>query len=85
MTLVFAAILSLTYKPINIGAQKIDKFFLETYSMDLIGFLVQDSLEKVRFFKETFLLANTNMKIVLKILVLFFSNANFQFGKKELI
>lgn len=43
--------------------------------------LIQDSLEKVQFFKETFLLADTSMEVVLKMSFLFLSNANIKFAK----
>ena len=44
-------------------------------------FLLQDSQGKVRFFNENFLLANTNMKVVLKMPFLSFSNANVELAE----
>lgn len=44
-------------------------------------FLIQDSQEKGWFFEETILLANINMEVIIKILFLFFSNANVQFAE----
>ncbi len=48
------------------------------------SFSLQDSLGRVRFFKETFLLADTSMEVVLGMLFLALSNANFQFGAEKL-
>lgn len=48
-------------------AQKIDGLLLKIYSMTSAKFLLWDSLEKVWFFEKIFLLANTNMEMVLKI------------------
>lgn len=50
-----------------------------------VGFLLQDSLEKIGFFEKTFLLANINIKIVLIKFFFFFNNANFQFGIEKFI
>ncbi len=49
------------------------------------SFSLQDSLEKVQFFEETFLLADTSMEIVLVMLFLALSNADFQFGAEKRI
>lgn len=35
--------------------------------MIIAGFLIRDSLEKIRFFKKTFLQANINIEIVQKL------------------
>lgn len=54
--------------------------------MIIAKFLIQNKFEKAKFFKKTFLLANTSIKIVLKIYFSFFSNINIKFAKvKELI
>ena len=52
--------------------------------MVLVGFLVQNKLGKIWFFEETFLLADTSMGVMLKILFLTLSDANVQFREKEL-
>ncbi len=48
------------------------------------SFSIQDSLGKVRFFEETFLLRDTSMEVVLGMLFLAFSNADFQFSAEKL-
>lgn len=85
MTPAYVAMLGLTTWKTSIRAQKIDSLTLETYGMALASFSLQDSKKMVRFFKETFLLANTSMEMVIKILFLFVSNADFQFNEEELM
>ena len=53
--------------------------------MVIAGFSVQDKLGKVRFFKETFLLADTSMEVVLGMLFLTLSDADIRFAEKELV
>lgn len=48
------------------------------------NFLFQDDLEKIWFFEEIFLLADTSMEIVSKMLFLSFSNIKFQFDVRKL-
>ncbi len=84
MTLAYAKELSLTTQNTSVGAQKIDGSPLETYGMVSASFLLQDSLGTVRFFEETLLLANTSKEVVLRMLFLALSNADFQFGAEEL-
>lgn len=64
--LAYARKLGFTSQKISIRAQKIDGLALETYGMVSVSFLLQDSLGKIQFFKKTFLLANNNMKVVLR-------------------
>ncbi len=47
------------------------------------SFLLQDSLGRIRFFEETFLLADTSMEVVLGMPFLALSNADFQFGGEK--
>ncbi len=84
MTPAFAAKLGLSTKPTGVGAQKIDGSPLATYGMAVAAFSLQDSLGKVRFFEETFLLADTSMKVVQGMPFLAFSNAGIQFEAEKL-
>lgn len=77
MILGFTAKIVFSPKSTNFGTQKIDGWLLKTYGMISIGFLIQDSFKRVWYFKKTFLLADTNMKMVLKMPFLSLSNANF--------
>ena len=51
--------------------------------MVIAGFQVEDKLGRVRFFQESFLLAETSMEVVLEMPFLTFSNANIQIAAKE--
>ncbi len=84
MTPAYATELGLTTRKTSVGAQKIDGALLETYGMVSAGFPLSNSKGRVRFFEETFLLANTCMEVVLGMPFLDLSNANFQFGAEEL-
>ncbi len=84
ITPAYAKELGFTTRKTSIGAQKIDGSLLKTYRMVSACFLFQDSLGRVRFFEETFLLANTSIVVVLGMPFLALSNADFQFGAEEL-
>lgn len=73
----FIAKLGFTPKIINVSTHKIDGSSLKLYSIVSARFLLQNSLGKVRFFEKTFLLADISIKVVLRILFLFFSNVDF--------
>ncbi len=81
MTPTFVAKLRLRLRPTNVRVQKIDGSPLETYSMALARFSLQDSLARVWFFKETFLLTDTNMEVVLEMPFLSFSNTDVKFAE----
>ncbi len=76
MTHAFAAKRGLSTRPTVVVAQKIDGSSLATYGMAVAAFSLQDSLGKVLFFEETFLLADTSIKAVLGMPFLAFSNAD---------
>lgn len=63
----------------NIRVQKVHGTSVETYSMGSARFLHQNNLQRVRYFEETFLLANISIKIILGRPFLSFSNANIKF------
>lgn len=84
MTLVYTVNLGLILRFTNVSAQKIDSLALKTYRMAITRFLIQDKLRQNRFLKKTFLLAETNIKVVLEMLFLFFSYGNEYFNPKKL-
>ena len=67
------------------GAQKINGSHLDTFGMVIAGFSLQDKLGKVRFFQETFLVADTRMEVVLGMPFLTLSNADIRFAERELV
>ncbi len=85
MTPAFAAKLSFITQKTSVGDQKIDGSPLKTYDMASARFLLQNSLGRVQFFKETFLLTDTSIEVVLEMPFLALSNADFQFGAEKLI
>ena len=85
MTLGYTLKLSLKICLINVKAQKIDSFTFKTFEIVIASSQVKNMLEKAWFFQEMFLLTNFNIKVVLKMPFLIFSNANIQFAQKKLI
>ena len=85
ITPAYTAHLGLKVKVTDVGVQKINRSSLATYSMVIATFQVFDKLGRSWFFKETFLLANISIKVVLGIFILTFSNADVQFAEKKLI
>lgn len=79
MTPAFVAKLGFFIWSIGIGKQKIDSFALNIYSIIIARFLIKDKRRKIRFFVETFLLADTSMDIVLGMSFLTLSNVEIAF------
>lgn len=77
--------LGLNIQPTNVRAQKIDISIFETLKIVLASFEINNKLLRSQFFQETFLLVNTNKKVVLGICFLTFKNADKLFTKRELI
>ena len=57
---------------------------LETYRMVVVAFSVKDKAKQVRFFEETFLVANVSLEVVLGMPFLILSDANVDFLGREL-
>ena len=68
----------------NIGAQKINGTTFETYWMMVAAFSVADQADRVRFFEETFLVANVSPDMVFRMLFFTLSGADINFLKREL-
>ena len=84
MHLAFAKKLGFVVQITNVGAQKINNIILETYGMVLAVFSVTDQVDKVKFFKETFLVANVSPDVILEILFLTLSSTDINIPKREL-
>ena len=80
----FAKQLSLPIRPIDVGAQKIDGITLDTYGMVVAAFSVKDKANRVRFFEETFLVANVSPEVVFGMPFLTLSSANVDFSGRKL-
>lgn len=77
MTPAYTAKLGFTIKKTSVTAQKIDGLPLEIYGMVSARFSIQDNLGKVCFCEKKFLRTNTSIKVVLGMLFLALSNADF--------
>ena len=76
--------LGLRVRPTNVGAQKIDGIILDTFEMVVTAFSVTDKVNRVRFFEETFLVANVSPEVVLGMPFLTLSGADVDFSGREL-
>lgn len=71
-----AAKLGLKICSTDVRAQKADDSIFEIFKIIFASFRMKDKLGRPRFFQKSFLLANTNVEVVLEILFLIFSNAD---------
>ena len=84
INLAFAQKLGLHIRKTNVGALKIDGSALETFGIVIAEFQVEDKGSKLRFFQETFLVADTQFEVILGMLFLKISNVDVLFGEKTL-
>ena len=68
----------------DVEVQKINGTMLDTYGIVVAAFLVTDKVNRVRFFEETFLVANIHLKVVFRILFLILSDVDVDFLGREL-
>ena len=81
----YATKLGLCTRKIDLGIQKIDGFYLDSFEIVIADCLVNNKLERVRFFQETFLLANISLEMDLRIPFLILSKADIRFAEQELV
>ena len=80
----FAKALGFPIRPTDVEAQKIDGTTLVTYIIVVAVFLVKDKANQVRFFKETFLVANISPEVVFVMLFPSLNSADIDFLGQEL-
>ena len=80
----FAERLGFVMRTTNVGAQKIDGTTLKTYGMVVAAFSVIDQADRVRFFEETFLVANVSPDVVLRMSFITLSGVDVNFPKRKL-
>ena len=85
MHLAYATKLGLHARKIDVGAQKIDESYLDTFGMVIADYSVKDKLGRVLFFQKTFLLANIGLEVVLGMFFLTFSKKYIRFAERELV
>ena len=76
MTPVYALKLGLNIYPSDVGAQKIVGSILKIFEIILGSFQIDDKLGRTQFFQNIFLLTDNNMKVVLGMPFLTFSNVD---------
>ena len=82
---IYAMKLGLRVGKINIGAQKINRFYLDTFEIVIADFLVKHKLETVWFFYGTYLLANISLEVALGIYLLTFSKVDVLFVEQKFV
>ena len=80
----FALELWLPIRTMDVEAQKIDGTMLDTFGIVVVAFSMMDKANQVRFFEETFLVANVSPEVVLGIPFLILSIADDDFSGREL-
>ena len=80
----FVKQLGLSIRPTDVEAQKIDGTTLDTHEMVVAIFSVVDKANRVRFFEETFLVANVSPEIVFGIPFLTLNGADVDFSGQKL-
>lgn len=83
MTSAYTARQDLKICQTNNSAQKIDGFTLKIFGIVLTSFQIEDKLGKVQFLQETFLMADTNMAVILGMPFLILNNIDMFFSKRE--
>ena len=80
----FVRELGLPIRTTDVGVQKIDGTMLDTFEIVIVTFSVTDKANRVRFFEETFLVANVSPEVVLRMPFLTLSGADVDFSGREL-
>ena len=80
----FTQEIELPIRPTDVEAQKNDGTILDTFRIVVIAFSVTDKANRVRFFEETFLVANISPKVVLGMSYLTLNDADVNFLGQEL-
>lgn len=83
ITHAFAARFDFSPQSIDINLQKIDGSALKTYGIVITGFSIKDKSDRIRFFKETYLLADTIMKVVLGMFFLTLNSVDVHFDTRS--
>ena len=81
---IFAEKLGFMVQTINICAQKIDGTIFETYGLVVADFSITDQADRIKFFEETFLVANISLDVVLGMRFFILNNVDVDFLKRKL-
>ena len=80
----FAKQLDLSIRSTDVGAQKIDSTMQDTHEIVVAAFSVVEKANQIRFFQETFLVANVSPEIVFGMSFFILSGADIDFSGWEL-
>ena len=72
-------------RKIDISAQKINRSHLDIFRMVIVNYSVKYKLGKIRFFQETFLLANISLEVVLQMFFLIFGRTDVRFIEQKFV
>ena len=81
----YATKLGLRIRKIDVNAQKINRSYLDTFEMVIADCLINNKLGRVRYFQETFLLANIGLEVVLRMPFLTLSKVDIRFVERKLV
>ena len=81
---IFAKELGSSIRLTDVGAQKIHGSMLDTFEIVVVAFSMTDKANQVRFFKETFLVANVSPEVVLGMPFLILSSTDVNSFRHEL-
>ena len=81
---IFARELGLPIRLIDIGAQKINSTMIDIFGIVVVDFSMTNKANQVKFFEETFPMANVCLKVVFGMLFLALSSADIDFFIQEL-
>lgn len=81
---IFTKKLGLSIQPTDVETQKIDGTTPNIYKIIVAAFLVTDKANEIRFFHETFLIANISLEIVFRMLFLTLNSINIDFLNQKL-
>ena len=82
--LIFVKEQGFSIRSIEMKTQKIDGTILDTYGMVVAAFLMMDKANRVKFFKEIFMVANVSLEVAFKMPFFILSGANVDFLSREL-
>ena len=78
----YATVLGLRVCPTNVRGQKINKSTLSSNDMILATFQLEEKQGRTRFFQETFLVADSAMKVVLEMSFLALNKVEINFVER---
>lgn len=85
ITCIYILRLDISIQKTDVKVLKFDRIFFKIFEIVIAIFQIKNKLEYFFFFQKSFLLANTNINLILELLFLFFTNENIIFIYCELI